>query len=94
MKVQNAGFMRLLSQLGVLATEMEASHLFLLALAHSARPALEVRPGRLAATGIQAGCVLGVVGDASPFARAKLQREAVDQAIQIALASPALLDPD
>ncbi len=58
----NRDYMRVLAELGVLASEMESSHLFMLAMAHGAdvHPVGRPNPG---ARAVKAGTVLAIIGD-------------------------------
>lgn len=77
---ENARYLEILKGLGVLATEMEASHLFLLGTsANYLRPSLEQLPAVLT------GCVLAVIGDDQPFATDAAERtRAVERACTVA----------
>ncbi len=86
MKEQNAAYLKLLTDLGVMATEMESSHLFTLAAAH----APDIRPldgGAGLAPGIKAGSVLAVVGDSEPFAAPEVAALAETRLIDVAIRS-------
>lgn len=69
----NERYLDVLSGLGVLASEMEASHLFVLAHVHR----------------VEAGCVLGILGgpdiDSTPEERERAETRAVDVALDGAL---------
>ena len=79
--------MRQLSELGVLATEMESAHLFILAQCHSRDPGVIAGAGGEGV--ILAGTVLAIIGDDGPFAppeeAAAVEDEAIDVALQAAL---------
>jgi uridine phosphorylase len=84
MAPENERYVELLHAAGVLASEMEAAHLFLLASLwnqectdHGTGPQHRVL----------AGTVLGVIGDDRPFAPAEEAAEAVDRAVDLALAT-------
>lgn len=72
-------YMRSLKRVGVLASEMEAAHLFTLAHAHS-----HPHPSQSKAK-VLCGAVLGIVGDDAPFADKDKQASAVTGAIALAL---------
>lgn len=80
---QSAAYMRMLVEAGVLATEMESSHLFVLAQVHGPdrRALADAAPGRV----LRAGSVLAVVGDLQGFAPPERAREAEELAIELAL---------
>jgi uridine phosphorylase len=79
----NHTYMQKLAVAGVLASEMEASHLFTLAQVHGH----ELRPvgSRKDDGGILAGCVLAIIGDDRPFAPPDDAKAAIDQTIAVAL---------
>jgi uridine phosphorylase len=62
---ENQRYMDQLSELGVLASEMEAAHLFVLASASSPRPGSVGQPS---VEGVRAGGLFAIVGDDRPFA--------------------------
>lgn len=68
-----------LAALGVLASEMEAAHLFILAQSY----------GAAAGEAIWAGCILGIVGDQTPFGaadqRARTEAAAIALSLETAL---------
>jgi uridine phosphorylase len=88
---QSSEFMQSLKDLGVLATEMEASHLFMLAQTKSSghhhvnTSASALRDGALA------GAVLAIVGGEGEFESAEVYKAAVRQAIGIGIAAVGLL---
>jgi uridine phosphorylase len=92
MAEENRAYMRLLSRCGVLATEMEASVLYILAAAASAGRA---RPLSAGTATVQAACVLGVYAhweSHAPLDPAACQR-ADERAIETAIAGLFAWDP-
>lgn len=79
-RVENARYMQILRDSGVLATEMEASVLFVLAAAASAGHAASVAAGSRAVPA-QAACVLAVYGE-----EPEISRLAEERAIAVACA--------
>jgi uridine phosphorylase len=79
----NQVYMKKLAAAGVLASEMEASHLFTLAQVHGH----QTHPvgSREDDGGILAGCVLAIIGDDRPFAPPEDAKAAIDQTIAVAL---------
>ncbi len=84
---ENERYMERLSALGVLASEMEAAHLFVLAQVHSGTGV------RARACRVHAGCVLAVIGGAVPFDGEVEAADAVDRVIDLGLTTAARL-PD
>jgi len=80
----NARYMRMLESAGVLATEMESSHLFLLAQIHGADCRPVVSRG-LSSRVVMAGTVLAVIGVGEHWADTAAAGQAEDTAIQVAL---------
>ncbi len=80
----NKAYMHELHALGVLATEMESSHLFVLASAAGA-PIRSMAEGTGWADQIKAGALLAVVGDEGVFDPAHTTRPVEEQAIRVAL---------
>ena len=80
---KNRDYMEMLGSLGVMATEMESAHLFMLAAAHNATPRpLAVRasdPGT-----VKAGTILAVIGDDPPFAPPDVVHACETRAIDVA----------
>ncbi len=75
-----------LSALGVLATEMECAHLFVLAQVHSRSVApLSQEPSGQGH--IRAGAVLAIIGDDRPFVEPALAARAEQACMQVALRS-------
>lgn len=94
MRMENDRYMKTLSDLGVLASEMEASHLFVLGGALSDASNGFVRKKSLMWKGIETGCVLAILGDETPFvASSRVQSEAIEQAIEIGIQSLRFLFP-
>ena len=81
---ENQAYMRLMSELGVLATEMESSHLFILASAYSSSVAPIGKPARGPGV-VKAGSLLAVVGDEGVFGPAHKSRPTEEAAISVAL---------
>lgn len=80
----NREYMRCLRELGVLATEMETSHIFTLAAVHGRNVSpLSGRPA--APEAVKAGSVLAIIGDDSSFGRPDQAREAEARAVDVAL---------
>lgn len=82
---ENARYMQVLTDCGVLCSEMESSHLFVLAQTHGPdlRPLSQRdRPGPDV---FMAGSVLAVIGDHTEWAPDDDAQAAVDRAIQVAL---------
>lgn len=89
-------YMGILKRLGVLASEMEAAHLFTLAHAQAEKQAQQAhvqtsvmsvaarRNGSVTGV-IECGAVLGIVGDDAPFADKDAQTKAVQRSIRLAL---------
>lgn len=77
MKAENSAYMKMLEDSGVLASEMESSHLFILAslFSHVNGPERD----------ILAGTVLGIIGDERPFGTPDEVEGAVASAIALAL---------
>ncbi len=81
---QHREYMELLSQLGILVTEMETSALFILGQYYNKK----IRPlsrlfGECDSDSVLMGSILAVVGDELPFSR---DQQAIDQAIDQAIA--------
>ncbi|HEY6725740.1 MAG TPA: hypothetical protein VI197_17015 [Polyangiaceae bacterium] len=77
---RHAQYMAVLERCGVLASEMEAAQLFLLAQVYSS-----------AAAPVAAGCVLGIVGDTDALGAEGLRHVAEERAVSIALEAARLL---
>jgi uridine phosphorylase len=81
---ENRDYQRQLRALGVLASEMEAAHLFILAAVHTtARAPLAGVPDPRGV--VRAGALLAVVGDEHPFADPAEVGRVEDAAISVAL---------
>ncbi len=88
---ENHRYKRLLADLGALASEMETSHLFVLAAVHGTPP----RPLCAAPDStdiIKTGALLAVIGDDQPFTEPETIREAEERAIEVALEAALELD--
>jgi uridine phosphorylase len=83
---QHTEYMKGLTAAGVLATEMEAAALFVLADSYSTPAALPLRAIPSSQT-ILAGAVLAIVGDVQTFATPRDAEAATNMAIDIALAA-------
>jgi uridine phosphorylase len=82
----NQEYMAHLKQLGVLATEMESSHLFMLAQMHTGEDVRVCRQA-LFQQKFLAGSILAIVGDERQFTSEEIHVAAVNQAISIGLKS-------
>ncbi|MBK8480659.1 MAG: uridine phosphorylase [Proteobacteria bacterium] len=82
---EHARYRAQLRALGILASEMEAAHLFILAQAY----------GGGSGEALWAGCILGVVGDETPFGEAaqREQTEAAAIALSLETARLAITQP-
>ncbi len=80
----NRAYMAELHAMGVLATEMESSHLFILAAAHGGQVHSLAR-GQRGPDLVKAGSLLAVVGDEGVFDQAHTTRGVEQQAIMVAL---------
>ncbi|PJB44931.1 MAG: hypothetical protein CO108_08050 [Deltaproteobacteria bacterium CG_4_9_14_3_um_filter_63_12] len=87
---QHEDYMKTLEILGILATEMETSTLFMLAAAHAPIIA-SLADSRKDLRGIKAGSVLAVVGDDTPFATPEQVYAAEGRAIELAVEAAKLL---
>lgn len=81
---RNAAYMKMLRKLGVLATEMESAHLFILAAVHGTKIA---NVGRITPSSevVKAGAVLAVIGDDAAFSSTDEARRAEERAIDVSL---------
>jgi len=84
MAEENTRYMERLAALGVLASDMEAAHLFVLGAVHG-NPIAPLSDRELRREGILTGCVLGVIGDHKRFASKAIAAKAVNHAIDLAL---------
>jgi uridine phosphorylase len=75
-------YMAILKAAGVVASEMESSHLFVLAalFSHELTVAAEPGPHR-----VLAGSILGIIGDHGPFAPPERVKATVEDSVQLAL---------
>ncbi len=89
LKEVHDAYIRNLSNLGVLATEMESSLLFILGMCHNKdiKPiSAGVAPPSFSAEDISVGTLLAVIGDDQPFSDAQeLKGKSVEKIIEIAL---------
>jgi uridine phosphorylase len=83
-RVQNQEYMDELRQMGVLCSEMESSHLFILAAAHRCQPR-SLAQGQRGPDLVKAGSLLAVVGDEGVFDPDHKSRPVEEQAIRVAL---------
>ncbi len=89
---RNQAYMRRLAAAGVLATEMEVAHLFVLGQVHDRHPR-SVAARRGLTPGIRCGALLAVIGHwITGPASHDVERAAVDQMIALALAGVLRLD--
>lgn len=81
---KNNEMMEELRAMGVLASDMETSHLFIVSDVHSSAIlpiAAPVSPDKT----VRSGCILAVVGDDDPFAAEEVVRQTEEAAIDVAL---------
>ena len=83
MAAENIRYMERISALGVLASEMEAAHLFILGAVHG-NPIAPLADTDERREGILTGCVLAVIGDHKRFAPKTVQAKAVSSVIDLA----------
>ncbi len=81
---QNRGYMQLLQDMGVLASEMESSHLFVLSTARGPDTS-PLSAGRGHEDVIKSGTVLAVIGDQHSWAPAELAHATEARAIRLAV---------
>jgi uridine phosphorylase len=81
----NSSYMEHLRRMPVLASEMEAAHLFILADTYSRRKAAPLSAPAASGDLIKSGTLLAVVGDDRPFAPQQIVEETELAAIDIAL---------
>jgi uridine phosphorylase len=81
----NQDYMRQLSEIGVVASEMETAHLLVLSDVHSKKPVPLSTPAGVAK--IRSGALLAVIGDHTAFSGAEQTRRAEEAAITIAIAA-------
>jgi uridine phosphorylase len=77
---QNREYMEMIEKGGALASEMEASHLFILSSLFT-----QDLGGEIARQRVLAGCVLGIIGDDRPFAPPEEAKLACERAVSLAL---------
>ncbi len=81
---RNRAYMELLTRNRVLASEMEAAHLFVLgAVANAGRTSLAA--ARTREVGVRCGAVMAVVGDSSGFAALEVERAAEDRLLALSI---------
>ena len=81
---RNRAYMELLTRNRVLASEMEAAHLFVLgAVANAGRTSLAA--SRTREVGVRCGAVMAVVGDSSGFAALEVERAAEERLLDLAV---------
>jgi len=80
----NRDYMRCLQDLGVLATEMETSHLFTLAFVHG-RNVSPIGGRSDSPEAVKAGSLLAIIGDDSTFGRPEQAKEAETRAVDVAI---------
>lgn len=85
MQHENEQFMETLRQVGVLASEMEAAHLFVLSAVHGTAVAPIEPSGPVAGRAIRSGAVLAIIGDDRPFAPKEEVGQAVTDVVNLAL---------
>lgn len=78
---ENRAYMDQLRRLGVVASEMEAAHLFVLASVAASTPA----PVTAASAAVRAGAVLAIIGDDQPFAAGDTAAQTEHDAVSLAL---------
>jgi len=81
---ENTKYMERLAALGVLASEMEAAHLFILGAVHG-NPVAPLADTEERRESILTGCVLAVIGDHKRFAPKAVQARAVTSVIDLAM---------
>ncbi len=82
---ENEAFMETLRAAGVLASEMEAAHLFVLSAVHSTAVVPIEPTGPIQGRALRAGAVLAIIGDDRPFAPKDEVTQAVEDVIDLAL---------
>ncbi len=81
---RNRAYMELLSRNRVLASEMEAAHLFILGAVANAGQTT-VRASRTQEVGIRCGAVMAVVGDSAGFASIEVEQAAEERLLDLAV---------
>lgn len=82
--VENHTYMARLKSLEVLASEMEASHLFVLASVQGAA-VRSLAEGDAGTPAVLAGCTLAIIGDCQPFSEPANAEKALEMNISLAL---------
>jgi uridine phosphorylase len=82
MAAESKRYMAILKDAGVTASEMESSHLFVLAQLFTHQLALADAPGPQE---VQAGSILGIIGDEGPFAPADQVKQTVEDSVLLAI---------
>lgn len=86
LKDEHDAYIKNLSELGILATEMESSLLFILGLCHNKAIHPITQDTSAGKQDVSVGALLAVIGDDQPFSEAKeLKVKSVDKIIEIAL---------
>lgn len=86
---RNEAYMKLLSDVGVLASEMEAAHLFVLGQIHG-DPRITAAAQRTRAAKLRCGALLAIIGDQTGFASREDEQAAEERMLD--LAAEAILD--
>ena len=89
--LENRQYMDVLARAGVLASEMEAAHLFVLAQVHSGCANSRIMENMWSTNDVLAGCILAVIGGDGPFGPKEIEVRAVSQATNIAFECVRLL---
>lgn len=87
---ENRDYMERLRHMGVLASEMEAAHLFILSDVYSSE-VLPMAGGKDPSNVVKSGAVLAIIGDESAFATPEVAQKTETQAIDTALEGAAQL---
>lgn len=82
MALANKSYMELMEQAGVVASEMESSHLFILASLFDHQMRSQGKGPRFR---VLAGTILGIIGDDRPFAPKEEADATVEESIQLSL---------
>ncbi len=87
---KNRAYMRCLTDLGVLATEMETAHLFVLAACHN-RDLAPISRCAASPEAVKAGSLLAIVGDEAVWGTPGQAQPAEEAAVQVALSAAVAL---